>query len=350
MKEVKNKSVAGSVKTFLARTAVQDPISHKNLMLFPLITESVIDFEYLTLDEALRDEQIVIGEVSPEGSVPEFGVRNKGNKPILLIHGEELRGAKQNRTLSTDIFVRGRSKIVIPVSCTQQGRWSYDKEEGVKVHSTEYVSPVKMRSSMSHSVSASLKGGKGFAANQSAVWNGVSRGYNAPLGVDSPTQAIDDAFRSRKEDLQKYLDALRPNGWNGMAIVISGEFVGADLFDSADTLKKLWDKLLRSYALEALVKKGESSAFAKKDIEEILASAKEAKLKIFKSVSLGYDVRLETLSVVGSALVYASRGMNGVVHLSLFRKETGAGGSKAQGAKMSSARDRGQNWYTRMPQ
>lgn len=349
MKEVKNKSVADSVKTFLARTAVQDPISHKNLMLFPLITESVIDFEYLTLDEALRDEQIVIGEVSPEGSVPEFGVRNKGNKPILLIHGEELRGAKQNRTLNTDIFVRGKSKIVIPVSCTQQGRWSYGKE-GAKVHSAEYVSPVKMRSSTSRSVSASLEGGKGFAANQDAVWDGVSQGYNAPLGVDSPTQAIDDAFRSRKEDLQKYLDALRPNGWNGMAIVISGEFVGADLFDSADTLKKLWDKLLRSYALEALVKKGESSAFAKKDIEEILASAKEAKLKIFKSVSLGYDARLETPSVVGSALVYASRGMNGVVHLSLFRKETGTGGSKAQGAKMSSARDRGRNWYTRMPQ
>jgi len=113
-------------------------------------------------------------------------------------------------------------------------------------------------------------------------------------------------------------------------------------------MKKLWDKLLRSYALEALVKKGESSAFAKKDIEEILASAKEAELKIFKSVSLGFDVRLETPSVVGSALVYASRGINGVVHLSLFKKKARTGGSRAQEAKMSSAQDRSQNWYTRM--
>jgi len=349
MKEIKNKSVAGSVKTFLARTAIQDPISHKNLMLFPLVTESVIEFEYLTLDEALLNDQIEIGEVSPEGSVLEFGVRNKGYEPILLVHGEELRGAKQNRTLNTDIFVGARLKIVIPVSCTQQGRWSYGEEEGAKVQSAEYVSPPQMRSSMSCSVSNSLGGGKGFGTNQGEIWRTVKGCYNAPLGVDSPTQAIDDAFRSRKEDLQKYLDALRPNGWNGMAIVINGEFIGADLFDSAGTLKKLWNKLLRSYALEALVKKGESCAFAKKDIEEILESAKEAGLKIFKSVSLGFDVRLETPSMVGSALVYASRGMNGVVHLSLFKKKTRTGGSKAQEAEMSSAKDRSRDWYTRMP-
>ena len=345
MKEVKNKNVTGSVRTFLARTAVRDPISHKNLMLFPLVTESVVDFEYLTLDEALRDELIVIGEVSSEGSVPEFEVRNKSNKPILLIHGEELRGAKQNRTLNTDIFVKGKSKITIPVSCTQRGRWSYG-DEGGKVHSAEYVSPPQVRLNMSHSVSGSLKGGKGFASNQGEVWNTVSRGYNVPLGIDSPTGAIDDAYSSRKEDLQGYLDALRPNGWNGMAVVVNDKFIGADLFDSADTLKKLWDKLLRSYALEALVKKGESCTFAKKDVEEILGSTLEAKLKIFKSVSLGYDVRLETPSVIGSALVYASQGMNGVVHLSLFRKETRTEGSKTQKTTMSSARDRARDLYT----
>lgn len=349
MKEVKNKSVAGSVKTFLARTAVRDSIGHKNLLLYPLVTESIIEFKYLTLDEAIKNDQIEIGEVSTEGSVPDFAVRNKSDKPILLIHGEELRGAKQNRTLNTDIFVKARSKIVIPVSCTQQGRWSYDEKEGAKVHSAEYVSPPQMRSGMSSSVYASLESGKGFAANQGAVWKGVSQGYNVPLGVDSPTRAIDDAFNSRKEDLQKYLDALRPDGWNGIAVVINGEFIGADLFDSAGILKKLWNKLIRSYALEALVNKSESCASAKKDIEEILTSAKEAELKIFKSVSLGFDVRLETPSIVGSALVYASRGMNGVVHLSLFKKEIRAERSKAQEAEMSSAKDRSQNWYTRRP-
>lgn len=346
MKEVKSKSVAGSVKTFLARTAVQDPISHKNLILFPLITESVIDFEYLTLDEALRHGQIEIGEVSVGGSVPELEVRNKSDKPILLIHGEELKGARQNRTLNTDILVKGKSKVTIPVSCTQQGRWSYG--EDVKLHSAEYVSPPGMRSSMSHSVYASLESGKGFASNQGEVWDSVGH-YQRDLGVESPTKAIDDTYSSRKADLQGYLDTLRPNGWNGMAVVVNSRFVGVDLFDAADTLKKLWDKLIRSYALDALRGKGEFCAFAKKNIEEILETAKGAELKIFKSVSLGYDVRLETPSVVGSALIHSGRGMHGVVHLSLFRKETRTGEFKAQETEMSSARDRGRDWYSQMP-
>ena len=43
----------------------------------------------------------MITEVSEGGSVPELRVVNKGDARILVLDGEELRGAKQNRVLNT---------------------------------------------------------------------------------------------------------------------------------------------------------------------------------------------------------------------------------------------------------
>ena len=82
-------------------------------------------FHYRTLSDALASSDIVITEVSAGGSVPELMVVNRGSTAVLLIDGEELAGAKQNRVLNTSILLAARSETRIPVSCTEQGRWSY---------------------------------------------------------------------------------------------------------------------------------------------------------------------------------------------------------------------------------
>lgn len=51
--------------------------------------------------EALEKQVLVISEVSKEGYVPELKVGNKRKIPVLLLGGEELAGAKQNRVLNT---------------------------------------------------------------------------------------------------------------------------------------------------------------------------------------------------------------------------------------------------------
>ena len=64
-------------------------------------------------------------EVSEGGSVPQLLVENRGNNRVLFLEGEELVGAKQNRILNTSILVPAKSKIKVPVSCVEQGRWRY---------------------------------------------------------------------------------------------------------------------------------------------------------------------------------------------------------------------------------
>lgn len=61
--------------------------------------------------------------------MPQLAVINDGPIAVLIIDGEELIGAKQNRVLNTTVLLKERSKTVIPVSCTEQGRWQWRSAE-----------------------------------------------------------------------------------------------------------------------------------------------------------------------------------------------------------------------------
>ena len=60
---------------------------------------------YVTLDEALAGGHFEVTEISEDGRVPELHVLNKGNRPVLMLDGEELIGAKQNRIVNLSILV-----------------------------------------------------------------------------------------------------------------------------------------------------------------------------------------------------------------------------------------------------
>ena len=80
-------------------------------------------------DQALAQKTLTITEVSQGGSVPQLLAVNSGDLPILIVDGEELAGAKQNRILNASVLLAPKSETVIPVSCTEQGRWAYASRE-----------------------------------------------------------------------------------------------------------------------------------------------------------------------------------------------------------------------------
>jgi len=105
------------------------PITAANLTMYPLIMPAESAPGYLTLDEALATGLASITEISESGSVPELLVKNGAAKPVLILDGEELVGAKQNRIVNLTILVAAQQTLHIPVSCVEAGRWARRSRE-----------------------------------------------------------------------------------------------------------------------------------------------------------------------------------------------------------------------------
>ena len=116
------------IQDTVAGLAIGAPVVHQQMAMFPLLKRKpdAGSRTYVTLDEALVSATARVSEVSDGGSVPELLFKNLGDRPVLLVEGEELVGAKQNRTLNVSILAPPRQETRIPVSCVERGRWGYD--------------------------------------------------------------------------------------------------------------------------------------------------------------------------------------------------------------------------------
>ena len=68
------------IKNFMDRIQIGAEQSYKNLAVFPVVSDYVIPFDYLTLDEALTKGLMEIVEIDKGGSVPDLKVINKSEK------------------------------------------------------------------------------------------------------------------------------------------------------------------------------------------------------------------------------------------------------------------------------
>ena len=154
------------VAEFLATILTGEPVTHGALAVIPLLAPNLDDPDWLTLEEA--GERARITEVSEAGSVPFLKVANWADQPLLLLDGEELIGAKQNRILNTTVLVAAHTEVTITVSCVEQGRWGYRGRQFRPGDASLYAS---LRARKASRVSQSLRVGRGHQADQGEVWD-----------------------------------------------------------------------------------------------------------------------------------------------------------------------------------
>ncbi len=152
-------------------------------------------------------------------------------------------------------------------------------------------------------------------SDQGAVWDEVSRKLSA-MGSASASQAFDQVYQDHATRLDDLAARLHPPAeCHGVVFAVAGEIAGADLFDQPATLAKLWTKLVRSYALDALeTRASEVSPVTTDDASQWLRAAASAKAESYPSPGVGRDVRLEGPTLSGSALVVDEQ----AVHVELF--------------------------------
>jgi len=293
---------------------IVDPSVSGALTVFPIVGGTVAR-DYMLLSHAVEKGLAVITEQSTGGNVPVIVIENKGKALLLGIQGEEYVGAKQNRTLNVSVLA-GPGKTEIPVTCTEAGRWGYDRN--VAFSAGEYETP-EIRGGKHREISARAKMrgvplAAKFAADQNKVWSRVSQAASLH-SVESGTSALNDVYSSGKVSaaIDEIVNGIKlPEGTRGMVVAMGGKMVGADVFEDTEVFASMWSRLSRSYAMSALHAKGTPPSM--EAAETFINAPTGASWNASPSPGQGEDVRWEGQNFAAASLVWQSRHL----HASLF--------------------------------
>ncbi len=265
-----------------------------------------------------------------DGDVNRIMVLNRSDRPLYLMPGEIIYGGKQDRVIADETIVMADKKPVpVNVYCVEQGRWqgrapstqapmlaclmSADMDEetveklAAEANAGKFVAGA---GSLNQYSRYTVQSGKG----QYAVWNDVEAA-NAAAGVQNATSAFtfNYADKDAVEKLDKFIDTCRPLAEQkqvvGVIVAVNGKVLAADVFQSTPLFRKLWPKLLKSYALDAA---NAANAASAEEAEKVcsLEDAKE-----FLDEALQANVEKQTDS---HGLVVTTRETEEVVSFSAY--------------------------------
>jgi hypothetical protein len=235
------------IRRTLAGLAIGAPLRHGALTVVPLLGPEAEELGWLTLAEA--GEAVSITEISEAGSVPFLKVANGADRPVLLIDGEELIGAKQNRILNTAVLVAAQSTVVIPVSCVERGRWAYRSNRSAAADTSLFAS---LRAKKAARVSAAVRESGQHLSDQGEVWQDLARRART-YKVESPTDAMHAVYERYAADVAAARSALavRP-GQVGALVFLGDQWAGLDLLASPGLFATAWPRLCSGYAADAI--------------------------------------------------------------------------------------------------
>jgi ARG and Rhodanese-Phosphatase-superfamily-associated Protein domain len=303
------------VRSLPRRLRLGAPISSGPLELVPLFG-GIVAPTYSLAAEAIAHGALAITEVG-EGQVPTLGVANSGDVPVLLVEGEHLQGARQDRVLNVTVLVPPKAELAIPVSCVEHGRWAYRTEQ--RFAPAPEFAHTRLRAAKTATVAARRRLVGDRMADQGAIWAEVER-KRAEVGAGvSSTAAMRDTFVQRGVDVDRILAAFeRPSPkQTGVVVCVSGEPVALDAFDRPETLAALWPRLVRGYAMEALgspARSVERAETASAFVERVTSGEGSE----YDAVGLGREVAITSPGSIASALVWKGA----VVHLAAFADAT----------------------------
>jgi len=256
------------------------PYTHGNLTVFLVHGKDLTNKTFLTLQEALAQKKVRVYETK---EVNELAIRNLSNQDIYVQAGDIVRGGDQDRMISVDFIVPPKSgRMPIAAFCVESGRWSKrGNEESATFSSSE------------NSVATKEMKLAGLRDNsQEAVWKSVSvaqeklkRSIKAEVtdGASASSFALTVETPKVKETTEAYVTALSgivqsKRDVIGYVFAINGHVNSADVYASRDLFAKLWPKLLKASAVEAIAelnKDVELKPIASEVVETFLADAEK---------------------------------------------------------------------------
>ena len=230
------------------------PYIYDNLTVFLVHGKDVTTKNFLTLQEALEQKKVRVYETR---QVNELAIRNLSDQDIYVQSGDIVRGGDQDRMISVDFIVPPKSgRMPIAAFCVESGRWNKRGNE----QSTSFSSSSNAVATKDLKLAAKREG------SQQAVWNNVKVAQEK-LAVNvidaAPALKTTSSFELSVENANvkgmtaAYINALAGLLQNkkdviGYVFAINGHINSADVYASRALFAKLWPKLLKASAVEAV--------------------------------------------------------------------------------------------------
>ena len=293
--------------------------NYENITVLGFKTCNLNDFDFLTLKKGLRMGLVELNEENPGGVVDTIKVENNAVTPLLILEGEVIIGAKQDRIANTSLLIPPHFETLMPVSCVEANRWKYQTNNFND--STNYASS-NLRGARTETVNVSLKKEGAYKSNQGLIWDVINQTQNN-LNIKSKTCALKDVYTSKAETLNEYYESFPyTRKQNGSIILINNEVKGLELLYNNHLYKEFHERIIKSYIVDALQESKtsnmENEDYAYNLAEDFRDNISSSKYETFKSAGCGEDSRLDNTDSMGSALIYK----NELIHAVFFNKLT----------------------------
>ncbi len=271
----------------------------ENMTIVPLMSPDTNGPDYLTLGQAQGDGLLSITDIADDEYPIELSVANESNQPVLLLDSEEVTGGNDSFSFTSSILHKNNSTTKVPVALTG----TFEENSGDTKQSIEFLDsgimmPPTLRAEKMIMVSDSLLKHQRFHANDGPLYALVlslaSRLGLISEGSDIEIDSMMQIYESQSAKLDEYEKAFQSiPEQKGLFTIIDNDVIGFDLFSSGLAYKHHASKLLRSYALKALIPTGEEpfELDATGYAQEFLLEVKRLNQRVYKSIGCGSDIR-----------------------------------------------------------
>lgn len=351
---------------------IGDPVRHEAVAVYFLRGPSAPGAVPDTLQEALAKGSVVLHET---GNVRELKIENTGDRPVFVQFGDIVKGGRQDRVLSVSLILDPRSGAVpIGSFCVEQGRWSArGGEDARRFALSESMLPsreAKLAIAKPHQAAPSQDNPwagpvtqeqrqeidrlsrdidryareitrqqqrqvfSGEPDSQGEVWRSVDRvqrqlaeKLKAPVASDKSRTSLQLALENEKLKAAQaaYLAVLEPAGLAsddivGVVVAIDGRISGADIYPSNGLFRKMWPKLARAAATEALTAKPAKPDTAIPTLADVAAFLAQARDGVRTDRLLTGVARIETRATKTVLHTQARTPKGDVVHHSYLAR------------------------------
>ena len=246
----------------LSNYRLSGPYQFEGLSIFLVHGPDANGHLYTPLQEAMDRKIVTVHET---GDVNELAIENvSATEEVFVQAGDIVKGGKQDRVLSVDVILPANSgRIPISAFCVESSRWSQRGSEFADHFSiSEMVANYSLKSAIKD-MGTQVGVWDEVTVSQDKLVAGVASNVRSELSPTSLPLALEN--EAVQTSAEPYVKNLLPivERWNdviGFALAINNELKGSDVYASNAMFRRLWPRLLKAAAVEAIAEETKASS------------------------------------------------------------------------------------------